>query len=162
MNQSSKNSTCCRRVLAVICATAMSFDASAESIVTGGKTGTYYAIGTNLRDFVNPALEVKDSRGSWANVEDMSRTKGVTLAIVQSDVYSSFVQLRDSKDVPEATRREYAQLLANLRVFMPLYKEEIHFLVRKDEPIEFIHQIKGKPLWMDVEKSGTYLTALNI
>ncbi|HPT51309.1 MAG TPA: TAXI family TRAP transporter solute-binding subunit [Accumulibacter sp.] len=162
MNQSSKKSTCCRRVLAVICATAISLDASAESIVTGGKTGTYYAIGTNLRDFVNPALEVKDSRGSWANVEDMSRTKGVTLAIVQSDVYSSFVQLRDSKDVPEATRREYAQLLANLRVFMPLYKEEIHFLVRKDEPIEFIHQIKGKPLWMDVEKSGTYLTALNI
>ena len=162
MNQSPKKWTRGLTVLAGLCAAAAALSASAESIVTGGKTGTYYAIGNNLRDFVNPALEVKDSRGSWANVEDMSRTKGVTLAIVQSDVYSSFIQLRDSKDVPEATRREYAQLLANLRVFMPLYKEEIHFLARKDDPIEFIHQIKGKPLWMDVEKSGTYLTALNI
>jgi TRAP-type uncharacterized transport system substrate-binding protein len=149
-------------VLAGICGLALSLAASAESIVTGGKTGTYYAIGGNLRDIVHPSLEVKDSKGSWANVEDMSRTKGVTLAIVQSDVYAAFVQMRDSRDVPEATRREYAQLLANLRVFMPLYKEEIHFLVRKDEPIDFIHQIKGRSLWMDMEKSGTYLTALNI
>ena len=149
-------------VLAGICGLALSLAASAESIVTGGKTGTYYAIGSNLRDIVAPSLEVKDSKGSWANVEDMSRTKGVTLAIVQSDVYAAFVQMRDSRDVPEATRREYAQLLANLRVFMPLYKEEIHFLVRKDEPIDFIHQIKGRAIWMDMEKSGTYLTALNI
>ena len=133
-----------------------------ESIVTGGKTGTYYAIGNNLREIVFPALEVKDSKGSWANVEDMSRTKGVSLAIVQSDVYSAFVKLRDEPGVPTTTRREYAQLLANLRVFMPLYKEEIHFLVRKDDPIEFIHQIKDKAIWMDMEKSGTYLTALNI
>jgi hypothetical protein len=134
----------------------------AESIVTGGKTGTYYAIGNNLRDIVFPALDVKESKGSWANVEDMSRTKGVSLAIVQSDVYSSFVRLRDEPGVPAETRREYSQLLANLRVFMPLYKEEIHFLVRQDDPIEFIHQIKDKQIWMDMEKSGTYLTALNI
>lgn len=162
MNQLSKKWTPGLIIAAGICAAAAALPARAESIVTGGKTGTYFAIGNNLRDFVNPALEVKDSKGSWANVEDMSRTKGVTLAIVQSDVYSSFVQLRDSKDVPQATRGEYAQLLANLRVFMPLYKEEIHFIVRKDDPMEFIHQIKGKPLWMDAEKSGTYLTALNI
>ena len=162
MNQLSKKLTPGLIMLAGICAAAAALQASAESIVTGGKTGTYFAIGNNLREFVNPALEVKDSKGSWANVEDMSRTKGVTLAIVQSDVYSSFVQLRDSKDVPQATRTEYAQLLANLRVFMPLYKEEIHFIVRKDDPMEFIHQIKGKALWMDAEKSGTYLTALNI
>ena len=60
--------------------------ASSETIVTGGKTGTYYAVGSNLRDIVFPALDVRDSKGSWANVEDMSRTKGVSLAIVQSDV----------------------------------------------------------------------------
>jgi TRAP-type uncharacterized transport system substrate-binding protein len=134
----------------------------AEAIVTGGKTGTYFAIGNNLKEIVAPTLEVRDTKGSWANVEEMSRTKGVTLAIVQSDVYAAFVQLRDSRDVPEATRREYGSLLANLRVFMPLYPEEVHFLVRKDDPAEFIHQIKGRPIWMDVEKSGTYLTALNV
>jgi TRAP-type uncharacterized transport system substrate-binding protein len=134
----------------------------AEGIVTGGKTGTYYAIGNNLRDLVDSRLMVQDTSGSWANVEAMSRTKGVTLATVQSDVYAAFVQMRDDKSVPEATRKEYRDLLANLRVFMPLYPEEVHFLVRKDEPIEYIHQIKGKAIWMDMEKSGTYLTTRNI
>jgi TRAP-type uncharacterized transport system substrate-binding protein len=92
----------------------------------------------------------------------MSQTKGVGLAIVQSDVYAAFVYLRDSHKVPAATRQQYGRLLKNLRVFMPLYKEEIHFLVNKDSPLEFIHQIRGKRIWMDAEKSGTYLTALNI
>ena len=136
--------------------------APAETIVTGGKTGTYYQIGNNLKEIVSPALEVRDSKGSWANVEDLSQTKGVGLAIVQSDVYAAFVYLRDNPQVPRETRQQYAHLLANLRVFMPLYREEIHFLVRKDSPLEFIHQIKGKRIWMDAEKSGTYLTALNI
>ena len=136
--------------------------ASAEVIVTGGKTGTYYQIGNNLRDIVVPSLEVRESKGSWANVEDLSQTPGVGLAIVQSDVYAAFVYLRDNPQVPQETRRQYAHLLANLRVFMPLYREEIHFLVRKDSPLEYIHQIRGARIWMDAEKSGTYLTALNI
>jgi uncharacterized protein len=136
--------------------------ASAEIIVTGGKTGTYYQIGNDLKNIVAPTLEVRDSKGSWANVEELSQTKGVSLAIVQSDVYAAFVYLRDNPKVPRETRRQYAQLLANLRVFRPLYREEIHFLVRKDSPLEYIHQIRGARIWMDAEKSGTYLTALNI
>jgi hypothetical protein len=135
---------------------------SAEIIVTGGKTGTYFQIGNNLRDIVAPTLEVRESKGSWANVEELSQTKGVGLAIVQSDVYAAFVYLRDNPQVPRETRRQYAQLLANLRVFMPLYREEIHFLVRKDSPLQYIHEIKDARIWMDAEKSGTYLTALNI
>jgi uncharacterized protein len=136
--------------------------AHAEVIVTGGKTGTYFQIGNNLKEFVSPALEVRDSKGSWANVEDLSETEGVSLGIVQSDVYAAFVYLRDSRQVPAATRQQYGKVLKNLRVFMPLYREEIHFLVNKDSPLEFIHQIRGKRIWMDAEKSGTYLTALNI
>jgi uncharacterized protein len=136
--------------------------AHAEVIVTGGRTGTYFQIGNNLKEIVSPALEVRDSKGSWANVEDMSQTEGVSLAIVQSDVYAAFVYLRDSREVPAATRRQYGELLKNLRVVMPLYREEIHFLVKKDSPLEFIHQIRGTRIWMDAEKSGTYLTALNI
>jgi uncharacterized protein len=145
-------------LLAGLAATAQ----SAEIIVTGGKTGTYYQIGNDLKNIVAPTLEVRESKGSWANVEELSRTKGVGLAIVQSDVYAAFVYLRDNPQVPRETRKQYAQLLSNLRVFMPLYREEIHFLVRKDSPLEYIHQIKGARIWMDAEKSGTYLTALNI
>ena len=80
--------------------------ASAEIIVTGGKTGTYYQIGNNLKEFVAPTLEVRESKGSWANVEELSQTKGVGLAIVQSDVYAAFVYLRDNPKVPRETRRQ--------------------------------------------------------
>lgn len=151
-----------RQVLLVAALLALAAPASAEIIVTGGKTGTYFQIGNNLKDIVSPTLEVRDSKGSWANVEDLSQTKGVGLAIVQSDVYAAFVYLRDNPQVPRETRRQYAHLLENLRVFMPLYREEIHFLVRKDSQLEYIHQIRGARIWMDAEKSGTYLTALNI
>jgi uncharacterized protein len=149
-------------VLVLVAAAVAAIGAHAEVIVTGGKTGTYYQIGNNLKEFVLPALEVRDSKGSWANVEDMSQTEGVTLGIVQSDVYAAFVYLRDSREVPAETRQQYGKLLRNLRVFMPLYREEIHFLVHKDSPLEFIHQVRGKRIWMDAEKSGTYLSALNI
>ncbi|HXD41213.1 MAG TPA: TAXI family TRAP transporter solute-binding subunit [Ramlibacter sp.] len=149
------------RVVLALAALAVA-GAHADVIVTGGKTGTYFQIGNNLKEIVSPALEVRDSKGSWANVEDLSETEGVSLAIVQSDVYAAFVYLRDSRQVPAATRQQYGKLLKNLRVFMPLYREEIHFLVNKDSPLEFIHQIRGKRIWMDAEKSGTYLTALNI
>jgi uncharacterized protein len=151
-----------RAVLVFAAIALASAGAHPEAIVTGGKTGTYFQIGNNLKELVAPELEVLDSKGSWANVEDLSQTKGVSLAIVQSDVYAAFVYLRDHPSVPPETRRQYAGLLANLRVFMPLYKEEIHFLVRKDSPLNFIHEIHGARIWMDAEKSGTYLSALNI
>src|SRR4029078_6787536 len=70
--------------------------AHAEVIGTGGKTGTYFQIANNLKEIFSPAREVRDSKGSWANVEEMSQTKGVSLAIVQSDVYAAFVYMRDS------------------------------------------------------------------
>lgn len=147
---------------ALLLAGGVAAPAGAEVIVTGGKTGTYYQIGSDLKEFVAATLQVRESKGSWANVEEISQTKGVGLAIVQSDVYAAFVYLRDNPQVPRETRRQHARLLANVRVFMPLYPEEIHFLVRRDSPLEFIHQVRGARIWMDAEKSGTYLTALNI
>ena len=53
MNQLSKKWTPGLIIAAGICAAAAALPARAESIVTGGKTGTYFAIGNNLRDFVN-------------------------------------------------------------------------------------------------------------
>lgn len=131
-------------------------------IVTGGLSGTYYQIGRNLKEIVMPDLELRSSAGSWSNMEAISQIRGVSFAIVQSDVYSAFVRLGNDRSIPVSTRNEYRHLLSSLRVFMPLYREEVHFLVRKNDPMEFIHEIEGKAIWMDANKSGTYLTALNI
>lgn len=135
---------------------------SAEnSVVTGGQTGTYFAMGSNLRDIVDSGLSVKESQGSWANVERLSREKGVSLAFVQGDVYEAFQRLRKFATSNEE-RRNYEEILGKLRVFMPLFKEEIHFIVRADDSMKTLRDIKGRRIWMDSEQSGTRLSGLNI
>lgn len=153
-----------RRLLPSLCIALACAGAAAQgnAIVTGAVTGTYFKIGEDLKRFVAPDLQVLESEGSRRNVIDLSERPGVSLAIVQSDVYGAFVRLSDDPDVPKATRAQYAELLRHLRVFMPLYNEEIHFIVRKDDPMQYIEDIKGKRLWMDTEQSGTRLTAENI
>lgn len=132
--------------------------AGTESIVTGGSKGTYVKFGENLRDLVSPGLNVQETEGSWVNVEKMADESGVTLAIVQSDVYDGFFQVRDSKSVSPEVRKNFEKILTSLRVVMPLYIEEVHFIVREDSPLKYVHDIKDAAIWMDEEKSGTHLT----
>ena len=56
MNRSHSTERKTMRLLAGICLAALSLAAGAESLVTGGKTGTYFAIGNNLKDLVYPDL----------------------------------------------------------------------------------------------------------
>ena len=50
----------------------------------------------------------------------------VKLAIVQADVYQAFVE-RAAKANPEASR-----IIRPLRVILPLYNTEIHYIARAD------------------------------
>ena len=82
---------------------------------------------------------------------------GVRLALVQSDVYQAFVD-QDASGNPEAgalTRRP-------LRVVMPLYDEEIYFIVRADSPPESIDQIRDARINVGPLLSGTAMTATTL
>ena len=104
-----------------------------NSVITGGETDTYYRIGQDLQKYILPDLDVITSRGSVENVKALSKSKGVTFALVQSDVYKSYVNLAMNDPAPEV--RHWAQDLVNsLRVIAPIYNEEIYFIVRKDSP----------------------------
>jgi uncharacterized protein len=36
-----------------------------------------------------------------------------------------------------------AQIIRPLRVIMPLYNEEIFFIIRADSDLDYVHEIKG-------------------
>jgi len=102
-------------------------------IVTASKTGTYIEIGRDLAKWVaEPVgieLEVLESKGSAENVQRMRFEPGVKLALVQSDVYQAFL------DEAKAGNAEAGNIIRPLRLIMPLYDEEIYFVVRADSPL---------------------------
>jgi TRAP transporter TAXI family solute receptor len=155
-----------RRALALIAAFALLAIASAQAaaprykIVTASERGTYIQIGRDLARFVAPMaeldLDVLPSAGSAANVRRLRFEPGVKFAIVQSDVFQAFL------DQASAGNAEAASLIRPLRVMLPLYMEEIYFVVRADSPLEFVHEIEGARLNIGPIGSGTALTATTL
>ncbi len=125
-------------------------------VVTGGTTGTYYAFGQNLATLIAPDaninLGVLSSAGSVQNVRDMRYREKVKFALVQSDVYQAYIRLADQGD------KEAQDLIRPLRVVLPLYMEEMHFVVAADSPLKYIDEIRGKKIYMGPEGSGAALS----
>ena len=130
------------------------------SIVTASERGTYIQIGHDLARWVAPSagfeLQVLASAGSAENVRRLRHEPGVRLALVQSDVYQAFVD-QDAGGNPEA-----GALIRPLRVVMPLYDEEIYFIVRADSPLESIDQIRDARINVGPLLSGTAMTATTL
>lgn len=141
---------------AVLCTYGGAVAAAAEyKIVTANTTGTYFAIGTDLAKFVAPdadiALEVLPSAGSAANIKHLRYDPGVKFAIVQADVFQAFV------DRAAEGNAEAATIIKPLRVITPLYNTEIHYVVRADSPMNFLHDIKDARINGGILGSGAAL-----
>ena len=109
-------------------------------IATADKRGTYFAIGTDLAKLVAPgadiALEVMPTDGSAANIRLLRFEPGVKFAIVQADVYQAFVERG------AGANREAARIISPLRVILPLYNTEIHYIARADSALNYLHDLK--------------------
>jgi TRAP transporter TAXI family solute receptor len=125
-------------------------------IVTASERGTYIRIGRDLATLVAPEadvdLEVLPSAGSAENVKRLRYEPGVRLAIVQSDVYQAFL------DLARGGNREAGEIIRPLRVVVPLYNEEIYFVVRADSNLHWVHEIHGQRINAGETGSGTALT----
>lgn len=110
-------------------------------IVTADQRGTYFAIGADLSKLVAPAadidLEVVPTDGSAANIKLLRFEPGVKFAVVQADVYQAFV------DRGASANSEAARIIRPLRVILPLYNTEIHYIVRADSEMNYLHDIKN-------------------
>src|SRR6186997_3572848 len=125
-------------------------------IVTASERGTYIQIGRDLAKFVAPAanveLEVLPSAGSAENVQRLRFEPGVKFALVQSDVYQAFL------DFAAGGNAEAGDMIRPLRVIMPLYNEEIYFIVRADSDLNYVHEIRDARINAGELGSGTALT----
>jgi len=154
-----------RRLRAVLAAAALLASAMAWAevdykIVTASERGTYIQVGRDLARFVAPqadiSLEVLPSAGSAENVRRLRFEPGVKFAMVQSDVYQAFL------DQAAAGNAEAGNLIRPLRVIMPLYNEEIYFVVRADSPINYVHEINGARINVGPLGSGTALSTTTL
>jgi TRAP transporter TAXI family solute receptor len=126
---------------AVLCLHGGAAVAAADyKIVTANEKGTYFAIGADLAKFVAPdatvSLEVLATAGSAANIKHLRYDPGVKFAIVQADVYQAFL------DRAAGGSKEAGAIMRPLRVILPLYNTEIHYIVRADSPMNYLHDIK--------------------
>ena len=124
----------------------------AYKIVTADPRGTYFAVGNDLAKLVAPAagidLEVVPTDGSAANLKLLREAPGVKLAVVQADVYQAFV------DRAASARVDARWIIRPLRVILPLYNTEIHYIVRADSELNYLHDLKGARINGGVVGSG--------
>jgi len=129
-------------------------------IVTASERGTYIQIGRDLAKFVAPDagidLEALPSAGSAENVRRLRYEPGVKFALVQSDVYQAFL------DQAAGGNAEARELIQPLRLIMPLYNEEIYFIVRADSPLNFVHEIRDARINVGPLGSGTAMSATTL
>lgn len=129
-------------------------------ILTASSRGTYIQIGRDLGKYVAPAagieLEALTSAGATENVRRLRTEADVKFAMLQSDVYQAYL------DQAAAGNQEARQLIQSLRVILPLYNEEIYFVVRKDSPIDHVHQIEGQRISPGPLGSGAALTTATL
>jgi len=106
--------------------------AAAQFKMVTATEGADFQLGHDLARFVAPAadieLEVFASGNSAENLRRLRSEPGVKLATVQSDVYQTFL------DQAARGNAAAAELVRPLRVVVPLYREEIHFIARADVP----------------------------
>lgn len=129
--------------------------ATQYKIVTASDKGTYFRIGVDLAKFVAPdakiELEVLPTSGSAANIKHLRYDPGVKFAVVQADVYQAFLDRAAEGNVEAGT------MIRPLRVILPLYNTEIHYIVRADSPLNYLHDIRDAKINGGLVGSGAAL-----
>ena len=125
-------------------------------LVTGPERETDIEIGRDLARFVAPCagirIEVLSSKGSTENMHRLHADPNVKLAIVNSDVYQSFVGMA------AAGNNKAARIVRATRPLMPLYSEEIYFVARSDSALQAIHDIADIRINLGPIGSGSVLS----
>ena len=131
---------------------------SGESLTfaTGGESGTYYAFGSVLAQYVSNNTDIKITavvgNGSQANVEDLD-SGAVQLGFCQSDVmsyaYSGTNLFAESGAVD------------SFSVAAALYMEQVQ-IVTTDASIKTVEDLKGKRVSIGAAGSGVYFNAIDI
>lgn len=121
---------------------------------TGGETGTYYAFGGVLAQYVtsntDTSVTAVSSKGSQANIEDID-ANAIQLGFVQSDVMSYAYN----------GERLFEKPVTGFSVVAALYMEQVQ-IVTCDPDIKSVADLEGKTVSIGASGSGVYYNALDI
>lgn len=109
------------------------------------------AIGTPL-----PVIETAGPGELLQRMRDESRPDGLDLALVQADVGQLYL------NAALGGNRDAASWLAPLRVVAPLYREELHFIVRSDSPYESLQDIRDAHINVGPIAGGTAMSVATL
>jgi TRAP transporter TAXI family solute receptor len=122
-------------------------------ILTGSKKGNYYKAAKELNDVLGDdlALDVRESKGSYDNLEELGNEKA-DYAIAQFDTLIMFLRM----DAP------YPKLANNCLAMAPLSNEVVHVLVRKGAGIRTLADLKNKRIAAGSARSGSFVSAFTL
>ena len=140
------------RIVLVLVMLCLCEPALALTIAAGTPEGTYYQIAQDIDRVAEKdgiPIEIVRTNGSFDNINLLGAGK-VDLAILQVDA------LKFVADTLQA--RAGLNMLAELKVVLNLYPEEIH-VIAKDPNIRSLEQLDGKKVAVGPENGGSALTA---
>ena len=147
-------------LITALAASAVSAAPIREHILVGQAQGTDADAGRDLGQLLAAggarALQTVATTGSVENVRRLATEPGARLALVQADVLGALVEQAAAGN-PRA-----AQWVAPLRVVMPLFDEEVYFVVRSDSPLHHINDIRGQRVNVGPVGSGSAFTATRV
>lgn len=125
-------------------------------IVTGNEMGEYYSLAKDLEKLSqtkNFDIDVIPTRGALQNIQDVYSHSSITLGITQNDAIAFLNTFGNNND-------DIRRKAESIRTVMPLYKEEIHLVTRRE--IKSIDELTGKIISIGEEGSGTSSTSATI
>ena len=149
-----------KKLIAVLLSLVMVFTAAAAladlTFVTGGQTGTYFAFGTVLANYITNNTEVKVTaiagNGSADNIDALD-LEDDQLAFVQNDVaYYAYNGIR--------FERYEGKAVTSFRALASLYTETVQ-LVTCNPDIKSVADLKGKNVSIGASGSGVYFNAMD-
>ena len=124
--------------------------------VTGGETGTYYAFGSVIAQYVsantNLSVTAVSGNGSKANVEDMD-AGSYELGFCQSDVMS---YAHDGTNIFAETGA-----VDSFSAVAALYMEQVQ-IVTMNPDIKTVEDLRGKSVSIGAQGSGVYFNAVDV
>ena len=148
-----------KKILAMtlaLCLSSTAFAAENLTFTTGGETGTYYAFGSVIAQYVSSNSDVSvtavTGNGSQANVEDMD-AGFYQLAFCQSDVMSyAYAGTNLFEDLGAVD---------SVSVVGALYMEQVQ-IVTMNPDIKTVADLKGKNVSIGALGSGVYFNAIDV
>lgn len=116
-------------------------------IVSGIKGEVYDQFAKDIKNNTHVELNIYQTGGSLDNIEYLL-SDSIQMAFIQYDVLKKTPIISDLQDY--------------IKVFLPLYSEEIHLIVLKKSNINSVQDLIGKRVGIGGLNSGTHVSALMI